>query len=108
MLGQRIASLRFRPRAGRRQGAPRRDHPDDPEPPARRLRRDRPPSPGDAEHESHRSDEDICAVANEEADQRGGEEQDREQRDGGQESFANVKVRLDLGTAGRPAVGVQR
>ena len=51
------------------------DHPDDPVPAARRRLRDGPPPSGDAEREPGRTESDVHAIADQEADHRDGEEQ---------------------------------
>ena len=60
-----------------------------PVPAARGSFRDRPPPAGDAEREAGRSDNDVHAVANQEADQRDSEQQDRDEREDGEGSLSS-------------------
>jgi len=60
------------------QKGPTHDHPDDPISAARRPFRDRPPPTADTECESSRPDGQVHAVANQEADQGGSEQQDHD------------------------------
>ena len=65
------------------------DHPDDSVPPARSPFRDRPPPTGDGECEAGRTDNDVHAVAEEKAEQRGSEEHDRDEREDGESSLSS-------------------
>ena len=62
------------------------DHPDDAEPATWGPFRDRPPPSGDAEREASRSEHDVHAVANQEAEQRDSEQDDRDEREQGEGS----------------------
>ena len=58
--------------------------PDDPVPAAGRPLRDGPPPPGDAEREPGHTERDVHTIADQEADHRDGEEQDRDERKDGE------------------------
>ena len=62
------------------------EHRDDPKAAARGPFGDGPPPSGDAEREAGRSDHDVHAVADEEADQRNSQQQDRDKRENGESS----------------------